>query len=119
MKKHKRHSVGYLVVEGIMITLALVSAGFAVAEVLRPMSVAQLALVERLDQLIGLIFLTDFCTRLFLAASRERYLKHNWWLLLCAVPFSDPVMASVRLIRLLRLLRLARAGGHLEYSAKG
>ncbi len=50
------------------------------------------------------MFVAEFLARLYIAPSKVRFLRKNWWqLLLLALPF-------LRFIRVLRVLRAARAG---------
>lgn len=57
-----------------------------------------------LGWMLWIAFVAEFLARLYIAPSKMRFLRKNWWqILLLALPF-------LRFIRVLRVLRAARAG---------
>jgi len=74
--------------------------------------------VQRAFTVVGwvlwVVFVAEFLLRLWLAPSRTRFLRHNWWqvafLLLPMLRFLRG-LALLRLVRAGRVLRVVRAGG--------
>lgn len=66
--------------------------------------------LELATWLLWVTFVVEFVTRLFLAPSRARFLKRNWWqLLFLLLPF----------LRFLRAAQLARSGRILSSTVRG
>jgi voltage-gated potassium channel len=57
---------------------------------------------------IAFIFLAEFAIKFFLADSKGKFFKSNWWYLLASIPITTPATQALRLLRLLRLVRLLR-----------
>ena len=67
------------------------------------------------DDLICIVFLTDFCVHLYKAESKLEYLKWGWIDLLSSIPMFHYLRPgrTLRLIRLFRILRAFRSTRHL------
>jgi voltage-gated potassium channel len=62
--------------------------------------------------MLWVVFVAEFCLRLYVAPDRARFLRRNWWqVLFLALPF-------LRFLRLVRVLRLARAGRVLSSAVR-
>lgn len=104
--------------EVLLTLLAIVSVGLVVFELVKEPTIGQHRFIIRLDFVVACIFLADFCQELIVARDRAKYLRHNWYLLLAAIPLTDTATEALRGLRLLRFLRLVRAGEHIDLGVK-
>ncbi len=74
------------------------------------------AYIATTDFVIASIFLVDFWYLFRASKDKHYYLKHNWYLLLSAVPILTEWFSVLRALRLVRFTRLVVAGEHLEQS---
>ncbi len=63
-------------------------------------------LLEMIGTLIWIVFIIDFCIKIFLAPEKLDYLKQNW---LTAIALVVPALRLFRIVRVVRLLRVAKA----------
>lgn len=118
VKKRKpslRHKL-FLGKEIVLALLAFVSIGLVLFEFIKDPGPEVSKTLNHIDIVIACIFLSDFLLSILFTGDRRKYLKHNWYFLLAAIPISDSIAEVLRGIRLLRLFRLIRAGEHLDYS---
>jgi voltage-gated potassium channel len=73
-----------------------------------PLSSETILLIERIDFVICLIFISDFFIRLYRAESKLLFLKWGWIDLVSSIPMFD-VLRWGRLVRIIRILRILRA----------
>lgn len=73
------------------------------------------ALLDRIDFLVCVVFLTDFCIRFRRAPSKLAFLKWGWIDLVSSIPAFDFLRWGrlVRVIRIIRILRAFRSTKHL------
>ena len=98
--------------------LAVLSVGLVLFELLGHPSGQQTKDIAHVDFGIACTFLLDFALSLSATRNRRQYLRHNWYFLLAAIPFTDTVTESLRVLRVLSLVRLVRAGEHLGFAAQ-
>lgn len=72
-------------------------------------------LVDIADIFIALSILADLLIELAISKSKKKYLRHNWYLFLSAIPITAYWAQVLRSLRLLRALRILRAGEHLYF----
>lgn len=65
-------------------------------------------ILQYIDFVICLVFLSDFFVNLYCAESKLKYMKWGWIDLLASIPFIDPLRWG-RLARVIRILRFLRA----------
>lgn len=65
-------------------------------------------MIDRLDSIICLIFLGDFCYRFYRAPSKRRFMRWGWIDLVSSIPMFD-LFRGGRLVRVFRVLRILRA----------
>ncbi|MBU8920928.1 MAG: ion transporter [Bacteroidales bacterium] len=72
-------------------------------------------ILEIVDLVICVVFLTDFFVQLFKSSPRSAYLKWGWLDLVSSIPMLPMfrIARVVRIARIIRVLRGARAGRHL------
>ncbi len=104
-----------LVKEAVMYTLVGVSFGFLGLEHFGQLSHEQLMMVELFDVLVGIVFLSEFMFEWYFARNRAKYVRHNWFYLIAAVPVPTTSFEILRGIRLLRLLKLFKIFAHMRY----
>ncbi len=92
----------------LMVSLALVSAGLLAFEYSVPLSPSEIALIDRIDIAIALVFLSEFLIRFFTAPHKGNFFKMYWWELLACIPITSQTTQALRVLRLLRLIRLLR-----------
>lgn len=63
----------------------------------------------------AIIFLIEFWFEWYYAKDRTRYVRHNWFYLLAAVPIPTALFEELRAIRSLRLLKLLEIFAHMRY----
>lgn len=114
----QKHTQRFIYKEIILTILAVVSVLLVAFELVRDPTAAQHRFIIHLDFIVACIFLADFFQELIVARDRAQYLRHNWYLLLAAVPLTDTVTEALRGFRLLRFLRLVRAGEHIDLGVK-
>ncbi len=115
--KHSARTLQWLVIkEYLLLSLVMLSFGFLLLEYLGHLNTAQLRFIEWYEIGLGCIFIADFAYELHLATDKRRYVRHNWFFLLAAIPLPSNLADALRLIRLLRIIRLARATAHLEFA---
>jgi|GEM_PF-2250463 len=81
-------------------------------------SASMVRAISQIDFFIALLFLTDFCWQLFISKNKQKFIKHNWYLLLASVPLIDSWAEALRGLRILSLVRLIRASEHITYATK-
>jgi voltage-gated potassium channel len=91
-----------------MMLLALISGYLLVIEYTTHPAAEQILIFNNIDLAIALIFLAEFCVKLFFAPRKRIFLKSHWWELLASIPVTAPLTQGLRLLRLLRLFRLIR-----------
>lgn len=96
------------------VVLALISGVFIIIEFLYPLTESQIALIDITDDVIALIFLADFCLRLFFAKRKKNFMRTYWWELLACIPLTTPITQALRLVRLLSIVRIMRLVAHEE-----
>ncbi len=89
--------------------LALVSGYLLILELTDGLTAHQVFVFDIIDLAIAVIFLAEFGIKLLISKNRLTYLKYHSWVLLAAIPVTNPLVQSFRLIRLLRLLHLIQA----------
>lgn len=80
-----------------------------------PLSSETIALLDRVDFLVCLVFLGDFLLRLYRAPSKWQFLKWGWIDLVSSIPMFDALRVGrlVRIVRIFRTLRAFRSTRHL------
>lgn len=101
---HRQSIARDLIISG----LAILSAVLLVLELSSEFSQDQLRFVYALDLLIALAFLSDFIYEFYTAKHRRKYLRHNWYLLLAAIPITGGTYQALRSVQLIRLMRIVR-----------
>lgn len=115
--KHRPHVLCWLVIkEYVLIGLVLLSFVLLAFEHFNLLSATQMQWVEAYEIALGFIFIADFAYELHLSTDKRRYLRHNWFFLLAAIPLPSGLADVLRSVRLLRIIRLARATAHLEFA---
>lgn len=115
--KHRPHILRWLVIkEYVLIGLVLLSFVLLAFEHFSFLSTTQVRWVEVYEVTLGLIFIADFIYELRLSADKRRYIRHNWFFLLAAIPLPSGLADILRSVRLVRIIRLARATAHLEFA---
>ena len=115
MAKHKPHKI-YWHKEIILVVLALSSVCLLAYDILgKPSDDAQ-AFIVVADFVIACIFLADFWFLYRRSRQKEYFMKHNWYLLLSAMPIMTSWFTPLRALRFIRFTRLLVAGEHLEQS---
>ena len=115
--KHRPHVLHWLVIkEFILIGLVLLSFVLLGFEHFGLLSATQLLWVEAYEVVLGCIFIADFAYELHLSTNKRRYIRHNWFFLLAAIPLPSGLADVLRSVRLVRVIRLARATAHLEFA---
>ncbi len=104
-----------LIKEVVMYVLVALSFAFLALEHFERLSHEQLLAVETFDVMVGVIFLAEFIFEWHFARDRSRYVRHNWFYLLAAVPIPTTSFEVLRGVRLLRLLKLLKIFTHLRY----
>jgi len=114
---HSSATLRWLVIkEYVLLGLVLLSFAFLGFEYFGHFSATQLRMVEWYEIGLGCLFIADFVYEWRLATDKKRYVRHNWFFLLAALPFPSNLADALRLIRLLRIIRLIRATAHLEFA---
>ena len=100
------------------VSIALLSAAsitLLILELLTDPYPELVTVVDIADIIIALIILADLLIELAFAKSKKKYLRHNWYLFLSAIPITAYWAQVLRSLRFLRALRVLRAGQHLYY----
>ena len=105
----KNRRVAHLIIEATLLTLALTSGYLLYLEFTQLLVASEIALFEKIDLTIALVFLGEFFTKLYFAKKKKKFLQLRWWELLAAIPITTPLTQSLRLVRLLRLVHFAEA----------
>jgi voltage-gated potassium channel len=71
-------------------------------------------LLDRIDFLVCLVFLTDFCIRFRRAQSKLAFFKWGWIDLVSSIPAFD-FLRWGRLVRVIRIIRILRAFGSTKH----
>lgn len=82
------------------------------------MSAEQRLWIERIDLAIALIFLSEFCVRLYRSPSRGAFLRRSGWEILAAIPITTEATRALRSIRLVRVVRLIRLLRLFRFAAR-
>jgi voltage-gated potassium channel len=94
--------------ELLLVLLSLASAILLVYEVSAELLEEQATLIHTIDLMIAFIFLVDFIIGWVRAENKREYFKYNWFYLLAAIPITDEMSRSLRLVRVIRILRAVR-----------
>ena len=114
MKNHHKQKL-FLLKEFSLGFLAVASIGLVLYEFIGNPSEARIVTIQHIDFWIAIAFLVDFTISLITTRDKQKYVRHNWYFLLAAIPLTDAIAESLRGIRALRLIRLIRAGEHLGF----
>ena len=117
LKKTKPNKL-FVAKEVILGSLGVLSVGLVLLELLGHLSEQQVDDLAHVDFAVACVFLLDFIVSLVNVKNRGKYLQHNWYFLLAAIPLTDVVTGLLRGLRVLSVLRLVRAGGHLGFGVK-
>ena len=98
-----------------MYMLVGISFAFLALEHFEQLTHEQLLMVELFDVVVGLVFLSEFVFEWYFARDRAKYVRHNWFYLVAAVPVPTTSFEILRGIRLLRLLKLLKIFAHMRY----
>jgi hypothetical protein len=112
-KKHLQYL--FLFKEFSLGFLAITSIGLILYEFLGNPSAERIITIQHVDFWIAIAFLVDFTLSLIATRDKQKYIRHNWYFLLAAIPLTDALAESLRSLRVLRLIRLIRAGEHLGF----
>ena len=66
----------------------------------------QVADIDQLDLAIACVFLAEFIVRLLVSENMSEFLKRSWWEVLAAIPITNELTQTLRLLRILRVGRL-------------
>ncbi len=117
LKRHTPKTLHWLVIkEYIFLGLVLVSFALLTLEHFNLLSAIQLRWVEAYEIALGFSFIADFVYELQLSSDKRRYIRHNWFFLLAAIPLPSGLADILRSVRFVRIIRLARATAHLEFA---
>ena len=94
--------------DSLLITLALISVGLFLYEVMSDPPIEALAMIRVADLSIALIFGLEFLIRLSESKAKKRFMKENWWQILASIPVTATGTQALRSLMLLRILRLVR-----------
>lgn len=113
--KHKQRKILWHK-ESVLVVLATLSLLMLLyEEVLNPHTSLRTLFVW-IDTLIAFVFLIDFIYLYNVSKNKNYFIKHNWYLLLTALPIITSWSSALRALRLVRFVRLLVAGEHLEQS---
>lgn len=115
VKNHKTHKIHWHK-EVLLVVLAFVSIALLVYELTKHPSEEIVTCIVATDFCIACIFLLDFWHLYKKSHDKKYFIKHNWYLLLSAMPVITGWFSALRALRLVRFLRLIVAGEHLEQS---
>jgi hypothetical protein len=101
--------------EVFMLTCVAISIGLLILEHTEQLSPLQLRYVDIFEVGVSILFLCEFLFELHFAQDRGRYMRHNWYYLLAAVPIPAQTFEALHGIRALRLLKLFKAFSHMRY----
>ncbi|QQS20085.1 ion transporter [Candidatus Saccharibacteria bacterium] len=104
-----------LIKEIIMYGLVGLSFVFLALEHFEQLNHEQLIVIEFFEVGVALIFLAEFVFEWYFARDRARYLRHNWFYLIAAVPVPTTSFEILRGVRLLRLFKLLKIFAHMRY----
>lgn len=104
-----------LLKEVVMVSIALVTLGLAIWEHAVGLSDSQIMYVDIVELVASGLFLAEFTAEWFFARDRGRYIRHNWFFLLAAVPITSMSFELLKAVRLLRLLRYLKIFAELRY----
>ncbi len=101
--------------EIFVLVLSLYVLGALLAQTVFHISSEVSLLLDRIDALVCVIFLTDFWVRLRLAPSKLAFMKWGWIDLISSIPSYDFLRWGrlVRVVRIIRILRAFRSSRHL------
>lgn len=114
---HRHSSTQVFIKEIVLSFLAILSILLLIFEYVTSPSDSTMTAIMRFDFMVALIFLVDFLVQLLGSANKVHFIKHNWFLLLAAIPIVDSWAELLRAFRVFGLVRLVRAGEHLKYAA--
>lgn len=113
--KHKPHKIHWHR-EIFLVVLALVSIGLLAYELIQKPSEEVVAYIAAADFTIACIFLLDFWHLYRKSHDKHYFIRHNWYLLLSAMPLLTGWFSALRALRFVRFTRLIVTGEHLEQS---
>lgn len=114
-KKHKPHKIHWHK-EVTLVVLAFISIALLVYELTQHPGEEVVSYIVAADFCIACIFLLDFWHLYKKSHDKQYFIKHNWYLLLSAMPVITGWFSALRALRLVRFLRLLVVGEHLEQS---
>ena len=114
-KKHKPHKIHWHK-EVLLILLACISIGLLTYELVKRPNEDVVAYIAATDFVIACIFLLDFWHLYRKSRDKHYFVRHNWYLLLSAMPILTGWFSALRALRFVRFTRLVVAGEHLEQS---
>lgn len=112
------HRSELFVVEIIMAALVVLSLFTLLFSYIMSPTPEQLSTLLLADTIIGGLLLVEFFGRFLLARHKRRYLQHNWWYLLAAIPVATPLATLLRALRLLGFVKMIKIGIHLKEDAE-
>lgn len=101
-------------VEAMMVLLVLLSLITLLSISVLSLTPVQQTRLNTADIIVSVVLLVEFFVRFALSKHKRKYLRHNWWYLLAAVPIATPVATLLRSLRLLGLVKMLRIGIHLR-----
>ena len=108
------HRSELVYVEIMMALLVLLSLLTLLSINVLSLTPAQQTTLNMADIVVGAVLLVEFFVRFALSKHKGKYLRHNWWYLLAAVPIATPVTTLLRSLRLLGLVKMLHIGIHLR-----
>jgi len=90
----------------LVLSIYVLAALFIQAAISLPLQT--ILLIERIDFVICVIFISDFVVRFYRAESKLKFLKWGWIDLVSSIPMFD-FLRWGRLVRIIRILRILRA----------
>lgn len=116
--KQRSHAHWYLAKEIFLGILAVSSIGVVTYDWLGNPADSTRHVLNVIDFIIAILFLIDFVMEWVVSQNRTRFFTRNWFFLFAAIPLTDTIAETLRVIRVLRLIRVVRAGEHLDFSIR-
>ncbi len=96
-------------VDALMVSLALVSVFFLIAEVAIEQTPQNKLVIQYADIIIAFIFLADFLYSFAHAAHKKLFFKKRWWELLAAIPITSHTTQALRILKLERIVAIVES----------
>lgn len=100
------HQRPQLLMDVLMVTLAVASAGLLVFEVAAELTAEQVRFVHEADLGIALFFLADFLIRFVRAEKKVTFVRKHWYDLLSAIPITETVAEALHSLRIIRVVEV-------------